>query len=525
MSMLIALAAAAAIQDRGRIIDRDRIDRPPPVATPARPRPDPRAKVKVAPPRAAVPITGIKFIGAKAPAPVANAASRFLGKPTSTENLQELAAALSDAYGKSAVALYTVAIPDQDFAGGLVLVSLTEGRLAKVAVAGTGRYRQLRARLAPLLAEDPLSRVTFERQFSLVRAIPGLIIDPAFDDPNHDGALTLVVKPKQKHHKFGFGFSNRGIDLLGSGQFDASAEFYGAAVDGDQLSFNASAARDLRQYRYLAGSYVAPIGYSGLTASVSGGYFETRPKNLPIVGRAKVAGGALSYPWLRSFHRSGDVSIGVDGINSDNAVLGNLVATERTRAVRLAASYADTRVKRAVSFSGSVSKGLDVAGARVTAPFADATFLKVSATASAAQAIGKRGFIRLTATGQYSRDRLPAAERYALGGADIGRAFDTAILTGDRGAGGVAELAWRPLKGDRFGTSEVYTYVDGGVLAVLPRGPGLRADYSLASAGIGFRARYREKAELGLEAGRSIKQPLPGQTDDWRLSVAWRLSL
>ncbi|QDZ06652.1 ShlB/FhaC/HecB family hemolysin secretion/activation protein [Sphingomonas panacisoli] len=525
MSMLIALTAAAAIQDRGSIIDRNRIDRPPPVAAPATSKPEPRAKVDVAPPRAAVPITGIRFVGNDAPAPVARAAQRFLGKPTDRETLQDLAAALSKAYGKSKVALYTVAIPDQDFAGGVVTVSLTEGRLASAAVAGKGRYRQLRGRLAPLLGEQPLSRATFERQFRLVRAIPGLTIDPVFDDPKHDGALTLVVKPKQKHHKFALGFSNRGVDLLGTGQFDATAEFYGAAIDGDQLSFNASAARDFKQYRYASGSYAAPIGYSGLTASISGGYFETRPKNVPIVGRAKVAGAALSYPWLRSFHRSGDVSLGVDGINSDNAVLGNLVATERTRAVRLAASYADTREKRAIAVSGSVSKGLDVAGARVTAPFADATFLKVAANASAAQAIGKSGFIRLTASAQYSRDRLPAAERYTLGGADIGRAFDTAILTGDRGAGGVAELAWRPIKSDRFGQSEVYTFIDGGVLAVLPRGPGVRTDYSLASAGLGVRARYRDKAELGLEAARSIKQPLPGRDDDWRLSVAWRLSL
>lgn len=523
--LLLALAAAVAGQDRGRIIDRDRIDRPPPVATPSRRRASPRGNVAVASPRAAVPIAGIRFVGAEAPAPVARAARRFLGKPTSKETLQDLAAALSDAYGKSTVALYTVAIPEQDFADGVVLVSLTEGHLASVAVAGDGRYRQLRGRLAPLLAEQPLRRATFERQFSLVRAIPGLTVDPVFDDPNHDGALTLVVKPRQKHHKFGLGFSNRGTDLLGSGEFNASAEFYGLAFDGDQLSLNASAARDFKRYRYVSGGYAAPIGYAGLTASVSGGYFETRPRNSPIIGRAKVAGASLSYPWLRSFHRSGDVSLGVDGINSDNAVLGNLVATERTRAVRLAASYADTREKRAVAVSGSVSRGLDIGGAYVTVPFAEATFLKVSAAASAAQAIGKRSFIRVSATAQYSGDRLPAAERYALGGADIGRAFDTAVLTGDRGAGGVAEFAWRPLTGDRFGESEVYTFIDGGVLGVLPRGAGSRADFSLASTGVGVRARYRDKIELGLEGARSIKRPLPGRDDDWRFSVAWRLSL
>ena len=523
--LLIALAAAASVQDRGRIIDRDRIDRPPVVVTPEKPKQPPRAKIDIAPPRASVPIKGIRFIGADAPAPVAKAARRFLGKPTTTATLQDLAAALSSAYEKSDVALYTVAIPDQDFAEGVVVVSLTEGRIANATVAAKGRFPLLAARLAPLTKEAPLSRATFERQFLLMRAIPGLTIEPAFDDPANTGALSLTIKPKQKRHKFSLGFSNRGVDLLGQGQFDASAEFYRALVDGDQLRIEGSAASDLRRYRYAGASYALPIGAGGLTVSASGGYFETRPRGIALTGRAKVAGIAITYPLLRAFKRSSDISLGIDGIDSDNAVLGNLVASERTRAVRLAASYSDTRTRRAVSISGSVSKGLDLGGARVTAPFAEAGFFKVAGTVSAAQQIGKRGYIRITATGQYSRDRLPAAERYSLGGDSIGRAFPTSILTGDRGLGGVVELAWRPVKAGPFGQSEMYGFVDGGVLAVLPRGPMPRIDSSLASAGLGLRARYRDKVELGLEAARSLKAPAAGQDDDWRLSVEWRLSL
>jgi hemolysin activation/secretion protein len=523
--MLLPLLLAAA-QDRGVIIDRDRVDRAQTPAVPRKSVEPVRAKTKVATPLAAVPITGVRFDGAKAPAPVARAARAFLGKPTTKETLQDLAAALSAAYAKSKVALYTVAIPQQDFAGGVVTVSLTEGSIAKAGIAGKGRFYQLRARIAPMLGEAPLSRARFERQFTLMRAIPGLTFDPTFDDPDNSGALNLTIAPKQKHHKFSLGFNNRGIDLLGSGQFDARAEFYGALLDGDQLSIDGSAAPDFKRYRYAGASYAAPVGTNGLTASASAGYFETRPKGVRTKGRAKVAGVGISWAAIRSFHRSADLSLSVDGIDSDNAVLGNVLATERTRAVRLGASYADTREKRAVSVAWSVSKGLNIANARVTAPFAETGFLKVSATAAAAQKIGKRTYIRLTATGQYTRDRLPAAERYTLGGDTIGRAFETAVISGDRGAGGVAEFAWRPLKSGKLGESEVYTFVDGGVLAVLPRGPGtVRGDYSLASAGLGVRARYTTKAELGLEAARSIKSPVEGQDDDWRFSVAWKLSL
>ena len=37
--------------------------------------------------------------------------------------------------------------------------------------------------MAQLTTEKPLSRPTFERQLTLMRAIPGLTFDAAFDDP------------------------------------------------------------------------------------------------------------------------------------------------------------------------------------------------------------------------------------------------------------------------------------------------------------------------------------------------------
>ena len=49
--------------------------------------------------------------------------------------------------------------------------------------------------------------------------------------------------------------------------------------------------------------------------------------------------------------------------------------------------------------------------------------------------------------------------------------------------------------------------------------------YGLASAGVGTRARWRDKAELGLEASRVLDEPYPGYDENWRLTASWRLSL
>lgn len=525
LAMLLSLAAAGEPQDRRRLIDRGRIDRPKATAPKIEARPPPtRPSISIA--GTGRPIRGIRFRGVEAPAGVARAAEGFLGKAMTTATLAELAGTLSRAYGKSGVALYTIAIPEQDFAGDVVEVLLTEGHIARAQIDGErGRHDLLRARMAPLLAETPLSRATFERQLTLMRAIPGLTFEPAFTDPDGTGALTLTVTPKQRRSKFGVGFSNRGVDLTGDGQFDANADFYGAVADGDHLSVNLSAASDLKRYRYAAANYQAPLTASGLTASMSAAYLETRPKGTQVVGRAKLAGLTLSYPLIRDFRRSADVSVGIDGVNSDNAVLGNLIATERTRALRAAASMSDTREKRAWSISVAASQGLNIAGQRVIAPFAQTGFFKVSGGASVAQAIGERVTARLNLSGQYSGDRLPAAERFSVGGEELGRAFDTAFLTADKGAGALGEVAVRPVKGGAFATSELYAFADRAWIGVASRGIDPAFDLSMASAGVGGRLRFRERAELGVEAAKPIDDPYPGYAEDWRISIMWRLAL
>lgn len=525
LAALAALAAAADPQDGTRLIDRNRIDRPRTPAPQLKPVPEiDRAKIKAS--GTGRPIRGIRFRGAEAPRPVARAAEGFLGRPMTGETLAELAGSLSRAYGRSNVALYTIAIPEQDFANDVVEVLLTEARIVTIEMwAPRGKHRLLAARAGRMTTEAPLTRATFERQFTLMRAIPGLTIEPVFSDPQNDGGLKLAITPKQKRRRISAGFSNRGVDLTGDGQFDLNAEFYSLAGEGDQLTLGLSAASDFRRYRYAAAGYQAPLTPSGLTLSANLAWLETRPRGFAGKGTAKLAGATLSYPLVRRFNRAVDLSLGVDGINSDNAVLGNLIATERTRAVRAAAGIVDAREKRSWSASAALSQGLDVLGARVIEPFAEKGFRKVNGAASVTQALGKRASVRLNLSGQYSGDRLPAAERFSVGGEALGRAFDTAFLTADKGAGALGELAVRPVKGGAFAASELYAFADRAWIGLAARGIDPGIDLSMASAGIGGRIKFREKAELGLEAATAIDDPYPAFDEDWRISVMWKLSL
>ena len=296
--------------------------------------------------------------------------------------------------------------------------------------------------------------------------------------------------------------------------------------EGDQTDIVASAGTNFDRYRYVAASHATPIGSDGLTFSANAAYLRTETRGIRIRGDAQLAGVALSYPLIRGYRRNLTVSASLDGLNSDNAAFGTLIARERTRAARFAAGYSDATPRRTITLGATFSQGLDILGARVMAPFSETGFTKGNARATIDQAIGKRVVARLRASGQYTRDRLPAAERFAVGGQEFGRGFETAVITADRGYAGLAELAWRPLNKGPLAPSELYTFVDGAHVDIRARGPLLPGgDYGLASAGAGVRLAYTSKAAVSLEAAHGIDRPYPGYDQDWQISVGWRLSL
>lgn len=510
------------------ILDQGRPDRVQPLAPPlpaseeAAPKGEGLAQVDAA--GSGAPIVGIAFEGVEVPAPVAEAARAFIGRPATRPALDALARAMSAAYAKSDVALYTVAIPAQDLSHGTVRVQVAEGFIEGI-VYPTQASPLLRAYAARLMAKKPLTRRTLERYLSLMRDVAGAKIDPQLLRGTRKGGVILSLASTREHSDFSAGFDNQGTRDLGLGQFRAEAHGYSLLRDGDRTDLTLSSATDFRRFRYASLAHGTPIGTDGLTASVSAGYLETRPRSSPLTGTAEIAGLSLVYPVIRGYRKNLSLSLSLDGLNSDAAFVGSLVSSDRTRALRVAAGYSDVGAKSVLSGGITLSRGLDMLGARSLAGISDTVFTKANARATWDRQVGKRLVLRLRATGQYSQDRLAASERFAVGGAEFGRAFDSALLSGDRGFAGLAEMALRPSLPKAIAGSELYGFVDGARLRVVQRlmQPGMSFD--LASAGAGVRLAYRDKGSFEIEAARAIDNPYPGFRGDWRINVGWRLSL
>jgi hemolysin activation/secretion protein len=533
----LAIACAPLAASFGQsplILDRNRADRVQPV-TPTTPDPAREQPARPAPQieggaeQASVLIRSILFVGAKAPLPAATAAEPFIGRPATRANLQNIAAAISNGYAKADIALYSVLIPNQDISSGVLRVVLVEGSVEVVTVMNQsgGSARRLVAAMAERLrAERPLRKSTLQRYVSLIQDIPGTKTDIDIVQGSASGLVRVVLTVRDKPNVFSTGFDNRAGATYRGGEFTARASLYHLLRPGDQTDVTLGASANFKNYRYASLTHSTAVGTDGGRLAASLGYLKTRPRRSPITGSAEIAGLTYSFPIIRDYKRNLTASAGLDGLNSDNAAFGQLIASERTRAVRAALGFVQALPKQTLSAGATVSRGIDMLGARVTAPLAETRFTKVNARATIDQALGKTLVGRFRLTGQYSRDRLPAAERFAVGGQEFGRAFEVAVISADRGAAGLVELAFKPLTRSKiFADSEVYGFVDAAKLRILPRGPIPGGSFDLASAGGGVRLSYTTKAAVFLEAAKPIDRPYAGYAKDWRISLGWRLSL
>ncbi|MEI9890814.1 MAG: POTRA domain-containing protein [Caulobacteraceae bacterium] len=126
LAALLAIAPSAALAQAGggAILDQGRADRMPPSATPAGPL-SPRSSAATSgaqgPDQTVQPfvLARVQIKGGSLPPEILRPAwSPFVGKRVGAAELKALADAVSEAYGRSDVALYTVVTPRQTFGAG-----------------------------------------------------------------------------------------------------------------------------------------------------------------------------------------------------------------------------------------------------------------------------------------------------------------------------------------------------------------------------------------------------------------------
>ena len=214
----------------------------------------------------------------------------------------------------------------------------------------------------------------------------------------------------------------------------------------------------------------------------------------------------------------------VDVIDVDYSILGVGLPGDSLRVLRggVSTAYKDGWEGRWQA-AALASVGLDLAGAEAHNRFSTApSFFKVNLSLERTQPLGSHFALVGRAVGQVSSGTVPAAEVFAYGGRDFGRAFNVAESYGDRGAAVSAELRyaidWFDFLKDKA-DPHLYVFADHGWLSSDdPR----NAPYftQATSAGGGIRVVGFKKYTAELEFAKALDAPpIDVGSRPWRVSV------
>lgn len=498
-----ALAQASAVNP-APTIDRDRVDRQTP-ALPAAPRvaqpPAARpAVIEQAPAAAAqaLRLSRVRYIGSTLPRATLDAATApYIGQALTQENLQKIANAISATYTKSQISFFSVTVPRQSIVDGELAVQILEGRIAQYTLrqetASTPTHL-IAAQMDRLMRDRPTHKSQLERTLSLLRDIPGQTVDAQLRTTAKPDELLLDLGVKRQQVEVSLNVNNNGVTNVVSGvQAQVAIQVNGGLREGDSTRVAAYLPFQPDRYQFYSLSHTTPLGANGTTLGLSGAHVRTRTRGTDIRGTATQAGIAVSHPLIRSYQKNLSLGVSLDGINSNNYFLDTAFGGFRTRVLRGSGNWSSVGKKGGYAISGSVSQGLDALGARAFEGYSEKSFTKANLQAVAVSELSKSTAIKLTARGQYSNDRLPTTERFALGGEGAGMAFLIGDLTAERALAGSVEVSWKvprviPGPTDKNGLT-VFAYADGAVARSLARQRFAipQQDFSLASAGGGVR--------------------------------------
>lgn len=398
----------------------------------------------------------------------------YLASRVGQAELNKIATAITDRYRQAGYLLSYAVVPRQSVQSGIVHIQIVEGFVSRIQLVGDAKTGgAVRKIFSPLAAERPLRAKTLERIIGLGRDVPGVIISDVQISRSAEVPaqhLLTVVLAKDRFRALSYG-DNRGTITNARLRSYSSFSLSSFAVPGDQLQVDLFVI-PYRKFRYAYGQVRAsmPIGADGLRIAASASYGDSfeRLSGPNQDGMSRQLIGEVSFPFVKSraFSLTGYGQLG--DLKSELEQLGAVVQRDRIQVVRAWLEFtrvAGTRIDGRLG----VSRGLDLGSATdrgdplASRLGAGSNFTKFNASLQVAAQLSDRIRLRFNSIGQYSTKSLLALEEFALGGSQLGRAFDFNEITGDDGLGAMLELAYRVSDAKQVpGNLELFTFVDGG---------------------------------------------------------------
>jgi hemolysin activation/secretion protein len=500
----------------------------------------------VAPPAANLALSGqrvtpqaILVTGSELPATrFAEVIMRYVGRELDRNGLSALVSEVATEARRAGYPFATATIEPQDMSGGVLRITVDEGRIDAVRVIGGTSVRADRLLSRNLVTGRPVRQARLEHALQLVGDLPGVSVRES-QLLREEGFNILLVTIAQDRASGYAQIDNRGSDEVGPIRSTLLGSVRDVLQSGDEVGLLlANTAPQLSEFVFLRGRYQMPFGPDGGTISVAGSYgrsepdfdrFEAGPVVITpeIVGKSSDVAIVISQPITRTRSTSVVAGLELRHIATDQRNRSKLFRRDRldTLTATLDAvgklgggtARGQFAFTAGLPFDGATREG-DTLASREEG---DARFITLGFTADWTKPLSRKVTMIVATAGQIASRPLLATAEIGVGGPVFGRGYDFAERTGDEGLLGSAELRFETgrLAPGVIERSHVYGFADAGTVS---NRRGVKGGGTLASAGFGTRlglGRFEGMAELAFPLNKDRFD-----TGDKRPRISFRLS-
>lgn len=446
----------------------------------------------------------------------------LLGRNVDATTLVDVAHRITRFNASSGFPARIAYIPPQDYRGGLVNVSVTNGAVGYVEFVGAeGRTLKYLRSLASMLTEEtPLRAETLTRFKQLASQAPGVsctvAIVPSLNplEPPH-----LVVTVKHERFTSDNFFDNRAPRGLGRKIFSARGKARGLVTGTDELDVQLIHNTGRGNAYLLIASYATVLNKHGLTAELgffrsdfSPALFGPAPPVLGIINEDYSF--ELSQPIYVSDRVQVSANAGLAILHAQRSVNGPLQMRDRRRVSTLGFELDAQDHWGGVNYvSLSWLQGWDILGATARdEPLASrqgdgAAFSTFILEVERVQKVGKFAELKLATWTQASTQSLYEKDQCVYGGRDFGLGHEFDALYGDHCFMGLLELRSKPIALLASASAAPYAFVDGAVIGFtgIPD-IAARPFSALMSAGGGVRFKLNKYVSARVEANWPLRR-------------------
>lgn len=426
------------------------------------------------------------------PVQIFDAYKSYLGQPVTEQTAVHIAAGLQQKYESDGYTKPGYQVLDRGIESGVIRIQLVEAQFSRIELTGdAGPYRE---RLQALVGGLPTStniRPSDVRDIvKRAQRFPGLDIDVSTEaDPSRDGAYVLRVGSSYKPYQSSVTLSNRGTEEIGRELLFARLAGNGLFGMNNSTGVFAATAQDSQQYNSFGAFISAPVGSEGasMQLQVSSTSVQIKVGGIPLEQGRRLALLTATRPLESSSQREWSISGALEVDDLDIRQDNSISREDRLRSLTAGVRTTRRQGSQVGQWEFDIEQGLNVFGSQLET-YSDTDdqrredftilrlhylkFIRMSESWS----------LRSDGYAQYSAHILPSIKQFKVGGNRIGRGFEAAAVSGDKGLGMKLELKRNVQSPNWLRMSGIYGFYDLGAAWKNISSGG----ESAASAGIGI---------------------------------------